>query len=217
MIDKVIIGNATLYHGDCRELLPTLPKVDAVVTDPPYGIGYSHGKGGGKLARSTKFDDHPIFGDDEPFDPSPWLNFPKVVLFGANHFASKLPDSAFWLIWDKRDGISSNDQADAEMAWVKGKGQARVIRHLWSGMLKASERGQERVHPTQKPVIVMEWVLKTAQIGGLVLDPYMGSGTTGIACVNNGLPFIGIEFERRYFDIACERIAAASAQGRLFA
>jgi len=217
MIDKVVIGNATLYHGDCREILPTLPKVDAVVTDPPYGIGYSHGKGGGKLAKSTKFDDHPIVGDDEPFDPSSWLNFPKVVLFGANHFASKLPDSSFWLIWDKRDGICSNDQADAEMAWVKGKGQTRVIRHLWNGMLKASERGQERVHPTQKPIIVMEWVLKTAQIEGLVLDPYMGSGTTGVACVNSGHSFIGIEFERKYFDIACERIAGASAQQRLFA
>lgn len=217
MIEKVVIGSAILYRGDCLEILSTLEGIDAVVTDPPYGINYSHGKGGGKLARSTKFDDHPIIGDDKPFDPSPWLTFEKVVFFGANHFASKLPDSAFWLIWDKRDGICSNDQADVEMAWVKGKGQARIIRHLWNGMLKASERGQERVHPTQKPVAVMEWILVTANIYGVVLDPYMGSGTTGVACINLKHPFIGIEIDKRYFDTACERISAAYSQGRLFA
>lgn len=216
MTEKVVIGNATLYHGDCLQVLPNLIGIDAVVTDPPYGIGYSHGKGGGKLAKSTKFDNHAIAGDDKPFDPSPWLEFPKVVLFGANHFASRLPDSSFWLIWDKRDGVCSNDQADAEMAWVKGKGQARVIRHLWNGMLKASEKGIERVHPTQKPISVMEWVLKTTGIEGVILDPYMGSGTTGVACVNLGQKFIGIEIDRNYFEIACERIFAAQSQGRLF-
>ena len=216
MTEKVVIGNATLYHGDCLQILPNLIGIDAVVTDPPYGIGYSHGKGGGKLAKNTKFDNHAIVGDDKPFDPSPWLEFHKVVLFGANHFASRLPDSSFWLIWDKRDGVCSNDQADAEMAWVKGKGQARVIRHLWNGMLKASERGIERVHPTQKPISVMEWVLKTTGIEGVILDPYMGSGTTGVACINLGQKFIGIEIDRNYFDIACERIYAAQSQGRLF-
>lgn len=217
MTSVVTIGECTLYHGDCLEILPTLPKADAVITDPPYGIKYSHGVGGGKLARSTKFDDHPIVGDDKPFDPLPWVVFEKVVLFGANHYASRLPDSSFWLIWDKRDGVCSNDQADAEMAWVKGKGNARIIRHLWNGMLKASEKGQERVHPTQKPVAVMEWAIKTVNASGLILDPFMGSGTTGVACVNLGRKFIGIEIEKKYFDIACERIENASKQQRLFA
>ena len=213
---KEVIGNATLYLGDCLEILPTLEKVDAVITDPPYGIGYSHGVGGGKLARSTKFDSHPIIGDNKPFDPSPWLGFQKVVLFGANHFANRLPDSPFWLIWDKRDGVCSNDQADVEMAWVKGKGQARIIRHLWNGMLKASERGDERVHPTQKPVAVMEWSIKTVGADGTILDPFMGSGTTGVACMNLGRKFIGIEIEPKYFEIACERIAQAQKQIRMF-
>ena len=214
---KEVIGNATLYLGDCLEILPTLPKVDAVITDPPYGIGYSHGVGGGKLARSTQFDHHPIEGDDKPFDPSMWLGFDKVVLFGANHYASRLPDSSFWLVWDKRDGVCSNDQADCEMAWVKGKGNARLIRHLWNGMLKDSEKGVQRVHPTQKPVAVMSWAIKQVGASGTILDPYVGSGTTGIAVLQLGHQFIGIEIEPKYFDIACERIENAQRQERLFA
>jgi site-specific DNA-methyltransferase (adenine-specific)/modification methylase len=217
MIHPVTIGDATLYHGDCLEILPTLSKVDAVITDPPYGIGYSHGVGGGKLAASTRFDSHPVVGDDVPFDPVPWLGFDRVVLFGANHFASRLPDSAFWLVWDKRDGVCSNDQADCEMAWVKGRGNARVIRHLWNGMLKDSERGIQRVHPTQKPVEVMAWAIKQVGNPSAILDPFMGSGTTGVACANLGRKFIGIEIERKYFDIACERIDNAYRQTRMFA
>ena len=211
------IGDATLILGDCLEVLPTLPRVEACVTDPPYGISYSHGKGGGKLARSTVFDSHPVAGDDAPFDPAPWLGFEKVVLFGANHFASRLPDSSFWLVWDKRDGICSNDQADCELAWVKGKGNARVIRHLWNGMLKDSERGVPRVHPTQKPVQVMTWAIEQIGFPESILDPFMGSGTTGVACANLGRKFIGIEIDERYFNIACNRIEAAYKQLRLFA
>lgn len=210
------IGPHKLYLGDCLAVTPLLGGIDAVVTDPPYGISYSHGAGGGKLARSTIFDSHPVAGDDEPFDPSPWLGFPKVVLFGANHYASRLPDSAFWLIWDKRDGVCSNDQADAELAWVKGRGNARVIRHLWNGMLKASERGIDRVHPTQKPIAVMEWAMRAAGVAGNVLDPFMGSGTTGVACVRLGHRFTGIEMDPRYFDIACARIEKAISQPDLF-
>ena len=109
MNNPTIIGDATLYCGDCLEILPTLGKVDTVVTDPPYGVGFSHGKGGGKLARSTIFDNHAIVGDDAPFNPAPWIAYDEAILFGANHFASRLPDSAFWLIWDKRDGVCTND------------------------------------------------------------------------------------------------------------
>lgn len=209
------IGDCTLYQGDCLEILPTLEGVDAVVTDPPYGIGYSHGVGGGKLARSTVFDNHAIIGDDRPFDPAPWVDFGEAVLFGANHFASRLPDSSFWLVWDKRDGVCSNDQADCEFAWVKGKGNARVIRHLWNGMLKDSERGVRRVHPTQKPIAVMEWCLGFVR-GQTILDPFMGSGTTGVACAKLGRKFIGIELEPKYFDIACKRIEEAYRQPDMF-
>jgi site-specific DNA-methyltransferase (adenine-specific) len=209
------IGDATLYLGDCLEILPTLGKVDAVVTDPPYGIAYSHGVGGGCLARSTIFDDSPIIGDDSPFDPSPWVKYP-CILFGANHYADKLPPSAFWVIWDKRDGIGSNDQADCEMAWSSIKGNARIFRHLWNGMLKASERQEPRVHPTQKPVALMQWCLGFLPDAITILDPFMGSGTTGVACANLGRHFIGIEIEPKYFDIACRRIVDSYKQPRLF-
>lgn len=212
-MSPVIIGDATLYLGDCREILPTLPKVDAVVTDPPYGIGYKSPSGRGQTVRG----DYPVIaGDDEGFDPSPWLNFDDVVLFGANHFADKLPPSPAWLVWDKRDGFTSNNNSDCELAWRKCGGSARLIRHLWNGMLKDSERDQRRVHPTQKPVVVMEWCLSFVS-GLTVLDPFMGSGTTGVACANLGRKFIGIEIEPKYFEIACERIKAAYAQQRLFA
>lgn len=211
------IGDAVLYLGDCREILPTLGKVDAVVTDPPYGIGYAHGGGGGKLARSTAFAHETIVGDDRPFEPTEFLGFPTVVLWGANHFAERLPSSAGWLIWDKRDGVCSNDQADCEIAWTNRTSPARVIRHLWNGMLKASERGEVRAHPTQKPIAVMEWCLRQATAGSdVVLDPFMGSGTTGVACAKLGRKFIGIEIEPKYFDIACRRIDAAYKQPDMF-
>lgn len=217
MTDIVRIGNATLIHGDCLQLLHALPPVDAVVSDPPYGIGFSLGKGTGTLAGDSKFEGVTIVGDDKPFDPSPWLKFKQAVLFGANHYASRLPDSAFWLVWDKRDGVCSNDQADCELAWVKGRGNVRIVRHVWMGMVKASERGESRVHPTQKPVAVMDWVIRqTTAKGQTILDPYMGSGTTGVACARLGRAFVGIEVERRYFDAACERIAAAHAEPTLF-
>jgi site-specific DNA-methyltransferase (adenine-specific)/modification methylase len=208
MIEPVIIGPCTLYLGDCIDVLPTLKGVDVVVTDPPYGIGYSHGAGGGKLARSTRFDHHPIAGDERPFDPLSWLSFQKVILWGANHYASKLPDSPSWFIWDKRDGICSNDQADCEMAWSNLGGPARLKRHLWNGMLKDSERGEIRVHPTQKPIEVMTWCIEKAKVpsGETVFDPYMGSGTTGIACIRTGRRFVGVEICKEYFDIAVERI-----------
>jgi site-specific DNA-methyltransferase (adenine-specific) len=187
------------------------------VTDPPYGIGYVHGDGGGKLARSTQFNRVSVVGDDEAFDPAPWLAFPRVVLFGANHFADKLPPSSHWLIWDKRDGVCSNDQADCEMAWTNADRPARLMRHLWNGMLKASERGDIRVHPTQKPVAVMEWALRqTTEPGQTILDPFMGSGTTGVAAVKLGRRFIGIEVEPKYYEIALKRIEAATRQPDLF-
>jgi site-specific DNA-methyltransferase (adenine-specific) len=210
-----VIGDATLYLGDCLEVLPTLGRVDAVVTDPPYGIGYRHAGGGGKLARSTSFGGVSIIGDSEPFDPAPWLGFDECILWGANHFASRLPDSPRWLTWDKRDGVCSNDQADCEHAWTNLGGPARIKRHLWNGMLKQSERGEVRLHPTQKPVDVMRWCIEQTK-GATILDPFMGSGTTGVAALQLGRKFIGIELDPGYFDIACKRIEEAWKQPRLF-
>ena len=213
-IRKEQIGDATLYQCDCREILPKLSIVDAVVTDPPYGIGYKSPSGRGMYERG----DYPVIeGDCEPFDPTPFLGATDVILWGANHYASSLPPSAAWLIWDKRDGVSSNNNSDCELAWCKRGGSARLKRHLWNGMLKASERDDRRVHPTQKPIEVMQWCIEQLPLTAhTILDPFMGSGTTGVACVKLGRKFIGIELDPRYFDIACRRIEQAYAQPDMF-
>ena len=197
----------TLILGNCLDYMPII--ADAVISDPPYGIAFAHG--GGCVtgaARGTRFAGDAIMGDDAPFDPSPWVKYPIAVLWGGNHYASKLPDRACWLVWDKRDGIDSNDQADCELAWTNLRSPARLKRHLWNGMLKDSERGEPRVHPTQKPVVMMAWAMERAKVpvGATVLDPYMGSGTTGIACIRTGRKFIGIESDPRHFETACQRI-----------
>lgn len=221
------IGDATLMLGDCLEILPRLGKVDAVVTDPPYGIGFGHGRsrknrksalawGAGSASEDRGWSD--IVGDDKPFDPSPFLAFSQVVLFGANHFSEHLPSAACWLIWDKRDGSVSDYHSDCEMAWTNLQGPARLYRHLWRGVVRAGEDNcaiSPKWHPSQKPIELMRWIV--AKTDGSVLDPFMGSGTTGVACVNLGRKFIGIEIEPKYFDIACRRIEEAYRQPRLFA
>lgn len=223
------IGDATLYLGDCLEILPTLPRVDACVTDPPYGIGLDRDyanrfktKAGAwwkNTDRSSQTRHDNIVGDDVPFDPAPILalNVP-TILWGGNCFSFRLPDSGGWYVWDKRGGLRDVSAADwpmgdAEIAWANiGKG-IRIFRHTWFGLIRDSERG-EHWHPTQKPVKLMEWCIEKTQ--GVVLDPYMGSGTTGVACVNLGRKFIGIEIEPKNFDIACRRIKDAFLQPRLF-
>jgi site-specific DNA-methyltransferase (adenine-specific)/modification methylase len=217
MTEKVTIGNAELYHGDCMEILPTLPKVDAVVTDPPYGIGEAAGKNKsrGKLAIAKDFgndswDDKPI-SDDLIFTVRAAATW--CALFGGNYYS--LPPTSCWLVWDKLNGDS--DFADCELAWTNFPKAVRRIRFMWNGMLR--DNGETRGdHPTQKPIGVMEWVINhVPKPCGTVLDPFMGSGTTGVACMNLGRKFIGIEIEERYFQIACERIEMAQRQQRLFA
>ena len=219
------IGDATLYLGDCLAILPTLEPVDALVTDPPYGIGYSPAAGGGGITdrNGHRYEkrftgDDLVIGDDRPFDPAHLIGIaPTTVLWGGNHYANKLPSSSGWLIWDKRRGTTRNDFADCELAWTDRPVVARILPHLWNGMLRDSERGEERIHPTQKPVAVMEWCLReTTDLGAIVLDPYMGSGTTGVACAKLGRKFIGVEIEEKYFDIACRRIEEAYRQPDFF-
>ena len=214
---KEVIGDATLYLGDCLEILPTLPKVDAVITDPPYGIGE---------ARKDHASRNKLCGSPA-YERSAWDDAPASaaaisliressrtqVIFGGNYFA--LPPAKCWLVWDKLNG--ENDFADAELAWTNIDGAVRLTRHRWAGILRDSERDQERVHPTQKPVVVMQWAIEKARMPALVCDPFMGSGTTGVACANLGRKFIGIEIEPKYFDIACERIDNAYRQQRMFA
>jgi site-specific DNA-methyltransferase (adenine-specific) len=202
----------TIYHGDCREILPLLElgSIDLVLTDPPYGVGLNTGYAKASRGNLTAAHDYPlVFGDDKPFDPVPWLQWENVVLWGANYYSDKLPQSNVWLIWDKRDGIAMNDQADCELAWTRGtKGTVpRTYHHLWNGMLKDSERDQRRVHPTQKPVALMAWCLNFYPNAVTILDPFMGSGTTLRAAKDLGRKAIGIEIEERYCEIAAKRMS----------
>ena len=214
-----------LYLGDCLEVLPTLEagSVDAVITDPPYGAGIATNyktRKRGALAECNDF--APIVGDFQPFDPSPFLSLRTVVLFGANYYANKLPPCSGWIVWDKLDGLASdrtlgfNDNSDCELIWTNQNRAARIISHRWMGCMKASEHGQRRVHPTQKPVALLVTILEHyTEPGTTILDPFMGSGTTGVACVQTGRNFIGIEIDPGYFDIARQRIERAMLQPRL--
>lgn len=199
-------GGITIYHGDCRDVLPSLV-FDVVVSDPPYGVAERTDRrtaGRGKLAVCNDF--APVYGDDKPFDPTPWLAWP-CILWGGNHFADKLPPSPSWLVWDKRDGQGPNDNADCELAWTNLGGPARLFHHYWNGMLRASERGVPRVHPTQKPVELMKWCLQHTNLPpGIILDPFMGSGTTLRAAKDLNRRAIGIEIDERYCEIAARRL-----------
>jgi len=219
---EVQIGDCRLILGDCLEVMPLLGKVDAVVTDPPYGIEFSRGAGGGGFGGKIRYQSNPdrlpmINGDDQPFDPAPLLKLAvPLILWGANHYADKLPTSARWLIWDKRRGTAVNDFADCEMAWTNLPGPARVLPHMWNGGLRDSEQGIPRVHKTQKAIVVMEWCLGFLPDAKTILDPFMGSGTTLVACAKLGRKGIGIELDPDYFEIACKRVAEAYRQPDLF-
>jgi DNA modification methylase len=215
----VTIGDCRLILGDCLEIMPGLKKVDAILADPPYGISYAKGAGGKGLYRGPRpIDDLPVIaGDSVPFDPAPILSLGlPTIMWGANHYCSKLPDASRFLVWDKRRGTATNDFADCEMAWTNIKGPARCLPHLWNGMLKDSERGIPRVHKTQKPIAVMQWCLGFLPDAETILDPFMGSGTTLVACAKLGRKGIGIELDPDYYEIACKRVQAAYDQPDLF-
>ena len=214
IIKEERIGGQRLILGDCLEVMPLL-EFDAICADPPYGISYAHGGGGGKLARSTTLSKMPIIGDDNPFDPLPFVNVP-AILWGGNHFADKLPSVQSWIVWDKRCADYSNDQADCELAWTNLGGPARMIRHVWNGMLRGKESKTPRQHPTQKPIRVMERCLDFLPNATTILDPFMGSGTTLVACEKLGRQGIGIELDPDYFAIACKRVDEATRQPDMF-
>jgi len=198
----------TIYHGDCRDILPHLPKVDLVLTDPPYGINHPtnyHDRGRGKLAVCANY--APVHDDDKPFDPSPFIKWP-CILWGANYYSHLLPPSSGWLLWDKRvqEGKGVNDQADGELAWSNYIKGVRIFRYMWNGFWRDGERGLS-YHPTQKPVRLMQWCLTFKWTPtGTILDPFMGSGTTLVAAKQLGRKAIGIEIEKKYCDIAIDRL-----------
>jgi site-specific DNA-methyltransferase (adenine-specific) len=220
-VREEIIGDARLILGDCRDILPTLGKVDAVVTDPPYGIGFSKGESGKRVTGSrltaSRWTD-PIVGDDEPFDPALLLSFPEVIAWGADHYRTRLPESGRFLAWDKKAGWEFEDTfSDVEFAWHSEGGASKIIDYLWKGVRQDGEKGLPKYHIMQKPIAVMLWCIR--QLRGdarTILDPFMGSGTTGVACAKLGRRFIGVEIEEAYFNIACRRIEEAYKQADLF-
>ena len=203
--------SCTIYHGDCREILPTLPKVDLVLTDPPYGIGYVMkpqvvGKGNRRIMRGGK---PPVFGDDKPFDPAFILGHRYTITFGANYYAGKLPPSNGWIVWDKTGGGRGPDNSfsDCEMAWTSVLRSPSIFRHLWKGLVRDSEAGEKVLHPTQKPLELMRWCILLVDAAKTILDPFMGSGTTLRAAKDLGRKAIGIEIEEKYCEIAAKRLA----------
>jgi site-specific DNA-methyltransferase (adenine-specific) len=201
--EEILAEGVRLILGDCREILPTLGKVDACVTDPPYGIGITRSN---RLAVSRGLGGQSW--DDEPADLS-WLvpmGVPSIV-WGGNYF--DLPPTRAPLVWDKNN--AGRDFADFEMAWSNLDMVARRI------IFRPMNMDGGKLHPTQKPIEVMRWCIgHLPESAQLILDPFMGSGTTGVAAVKMGRRFIGIEREPTYFDIACKRIADAARQPDLF-
>jgi DNA modification methylase len=212
-------GRCVLHLGDCRAIQP--PPFDALLGDPPYGLGYVSRHREGRHNSPTARYIHgksfaPIQGDDEPFDPAPWVTLAgkrPCVLWGANYYADRLPAGSHWMIWDKREGVRPNDQADCEMAWSNLKGGPRLMSHLWIGMFRRGEenlsKGGRKLHPNQKPVALMDWMLDQCGIeaGQTVFDPWMGSGSLGVACVRRGIHYVGCEIDPTYFQVAADRLA----------
>jgi len=207
-----VIGRATLIQADCRDVLPLLGKVDAVVTDPPYGINAdkaaskNNGKWGWTFYGETDWDKSRP--PPEVFDLI--LNAGKQqIIWGGNYFTDLLPPTMQWLVWDK--GQRDFSLADCEFAWSSQQRAARIFDYPRA---RALQDGKE--HPTQKPIALMKWCIDMLPKPQTILDPFMGSGTTGVAAVQMGRDFIGVEMEPRYFEIACKRIEDAQRQGDLF-
>lgn len=212
-----------LYLGDCREILPTLGKIDAIVTDPPYGInhGGDSSRFSGGITRRGRGSTHgQIEGDTEPFDPSPIILGNHQIIFGANNFPQHLSPGSL-LVWAKRRPASYGSfLSDGEVAWFsKGRG-IYMIEHVFAGSAAAMEYSADAyttsAHPFQKPVEVMKWCLGFIPDARLICDPFMGSGTTGVAAIKLGRKFTGIEIEPKYFEIACRRISDVLAQPDMF-
>ena len=181
----------TIYHGDCREILPGLERCDLLLTDPPYGIYACGGKWGHKAD---------LQWDRKPADNMGQLlgTATDAIIWGGNYFA--LPPSRGWLVWYKRDSVPS--AADVELAWTSFDMNAKLIDQT------IAATNAERVgHPTQKPLRVMSWCLTLAPRASSILDPFMGSGTTLRAALDLGRRAIGIEIEEKYCEIAAKRLS----------
>lgn len=221
IIKEVNIGDARLLLGDCVDILPALGKVDAVITDPPYGIGADKGKKGSfffKGGNPVKMAYHPKNEWDKTRPP---VNVLKAIvgagdvaiIWGGNYFADVFTPQGKWFWWDKCQTMPT--YGDGELTWTNLSG-ATPKKFVWANNKILADR-TPRYHPTQKPIELMLWCIEQAGHPETILDPFMGSGTTGVAAIQLGRKFVGIEREPKYFEIACKRIQQAHAQGQLFA
>lgn len=200
MRKEALADGVDLYLGDCRDVIMTIGKFDVVVTDPPYGIGQD---GGRRHRRSSKarVQENLNWDKERPcrhLFQAILAAAPEHVIWGGNYFSDYLPPKMGWLYWQKLIG---GDFSDGELAWTSRAGALKEFSHR--------KTNAEMEHPTQKPVALMKWCLEFFPDAKAVFDPFMGSGTTGVAAVNLGRYFVGIEREPKYFDIACKRIQAA--------
>ena len=206
MAREETIGNATLYLGDCMDILPTLPKVDAVITDPPYGLGSR--MQGGTWGAKTEFKEMVVW-DSAPPAVALLLTLASMadmsVFWGGNYYG--LPPTRGWLVWDKQNAVPT--MSDCELAWTSRDANTKRI-SLPVGRV-------EHGHPSEKPLRLMKWTIEVTKPGPAILDPFMGSGTTGVAAVQMGRKFIGIERDPKYFEIACRRIEDAQRMQDMFA
>jgi DNA modification methylase len=203
------LSSIDLYCSDVRDILTTIGPVDALVTDPPYGIGEARGRNKSRVGLAQPTDYGVSDWDDCTIDDDLMgkiMSMTKYqIIFGGNFY--KLAPTSCWLVWDKMN--YGSDFADCELAWTNLKKSVRMIRYRWNGFLRQDK--EPRYHPTQKPVNVMVWCIEKLPSDVVtIFDPFMGSGSTGVACARLGKRFVGVEKDSSYFDIAQKRIEATS-------
>lgn len=201
-----VLGKHRLAVGDCTdkavvEAVLEREKIESVITDPPYGIDWNTDYTRFTTEYGTRRINHKtIINDDGPFDPSPWLNYPKVVLWGANWYCQHIPLGS-WLVWDKRHPSGTAWLSDAEIAWMKGKKGV----YLYAETVQGAHRKEKSMHPTQKPVGLLMWCIQKADVSRYVFDPYLGSGTTLMACEQLGRRCRAVEIDAGYCGVTIER------------
>lgn len=207
----MIIESNNIYLGDYLKLIWKIPdkSVDLILTDPPYGKNTVENS---NRLQGLKY--RPILNDNKMLDLSELMRVSKKqVIFGGNYF--HLPISSGWIVWDKQGG-KKIDFGDCELIWTSFEKPARIITHIWDGFRRDSEWGIKRIHPAQKPVELIQFLINTlSNEGDLILDPFLGSGTTAVACIRTGRQYIGMEIDRTYFEIAKKRIEEEKRQAKL--
>lgn len=213
---EVLAEGVELWLGDCMEVLPVLPRSAAVVSDVPYGMDWNTDStrftGGEHKRGDGRADWKPVANDDRPFDPAPWLAFAECIVWGSNHYAARLPVGTT-LVWMKKaPHLFGTFLSDAEVGWQKGGHGVYLYFEQFPPPSRIAEHdGVTPAHPTQKPIGLMSWCIDRVK-AATIIDPFMGSGTTGVAAVRAGRRFIGCELDPGYFDTACRRIGDALRQ-----